>query len=260
MMKVELLPGVHLISAGRFNFGHPINCNVYLVRGTSKTVLIDAGCGFGIDELVGALAAHGLEPSAIDSILLTHTHWDHARGAGRLLARGVHEVAVHPAGVEALTVGPRWYEFGFEPAPEVTFEPVQKAQTLRDGEQIDLGGRTLRVLYTPGHTSDSVCFLIEENGNRYAFTGDTVSVYGRPGVMTADTDFRSYRDSLAQLRELRLEGLFPGHGQWLQRYADEHVAVLADRLAGKWSDLAPHPKPMDSGIWVLRNHPELISD
>ena len=259
-MRVELLPGVYLVSAGRFNFGHPINCNVYLVRGSARSVLIDSGCGFGVESLVESLAGYGVVPGDIDAILLTHTHWDHARGCGRWLELGVGRVVVHPAGVDAITVGPVWYEFGFQPAPEVTFEAVGEVETLVDDAVIDVGDRVLRVRFTPGHTPDSVCFVLEEGGRRYAFTGDTVSVFGQPGVMTAETDFPAYRDSLRALGELRLDGMFPGHGSWLERYADEHVRVLADRLGGKWSDLAPHPKPMDSGIWVLRNHPELARD
>lgn len=261
-MRAELLPGLHLVAAGRFNFGHPINCNVYLVKGSSRNVLIDAGCGFGMAGLVSSLESYGCEPSDIDTILMTHTHWDHARGCARLVELGVRSVSVHPAGCDALTVGPRWYEFGFEAAPEITFDPVNEAdiETLEDGQLIDLGDRTLRVLATPGHTDDSVCFLLEEAGRLYAFTGDTVSVFGVPGVMTAETDYRGYRDSLRTLQDLALDGMFPGHGLWLEQYANDHVSVLADRLSGKWTDLAPHPKPLDSGIWVLRNHPELVRE
>lgn len=259
-MKAELLPGVHLVAAGRFNFGHPINCNVFLVRGTERNVLIDGGCGFHVDRLVDSLREYGCEPEDVDAILLTHTHWDHARGCASLVEYGVRSVAVHPAGVEAMTVGPKWFEFGFDPAPEVTYKAVDRVDTFHDGQVIDLGGRTIEVLFTPGHTDDSVCFLIEEEGRRYAFTGDTVSVFGRPGVMTADTDFPAYRSSLCALRDLDLDGIFPGHGLWLEEYAQEHVSALADRLTGKWSDLAPHPKPMDSGNWVIRNHPELAQD
>jgi glyoxylase-like metal-dependent hydrolase (beta-lactamase superfamily II) len=255
-VKVELLNGIHLVTAGRINFGHPLNCNVYLVRGKERNVLIDAGCGFGVDTMVASLDGYGFHPRDIELILLTHCHWDHARGCKPLLDRGVHDVAIHSRGVEAVTVGPKWYEFGFDPAPQITFEPLASVQTFDDGTVIDLGGRSLRVVWTPGHTTDSVCFLLEENGRRYAFTGDTVSVLGRPGVMTADTDFVAYRDSLRKLDSLHLDGMFPGHGLWMEEGAHEHVAVLAERLNGKFSDLAPHPRPMESGNWVLRNHPE----
>jgi glyoxylase-like metal-dependent hydrolase (beta-lactamase superfamily II) len=261
-LYAELLPGIYLVASGRFNFGHPINCNVYLVKGTSQNVLIDGGCGFGVAGLVESLDAYGCDPSDIDMILLTHTHWDHARGCSRLVELGIPTVGVHHEGLDQLTVGQKWYEFGFEAAPEVTYQPVAESdvQLLENDQIIDLGDRALRVLHTPGHTPDSLCFMLEEEGRRYAFTGDTVCAFGAPGVMTAETDFRSYRDSLLALHELRVDGMFPGHGLWLEEYAYDHVAVLADRLSAKWTDLAPHPKPLDSGIWVLRSHPELVTE
>lgn len=259
-MRIELLRGIHVVTAGRINFGHPMNCNVYLVRGSNRNVLIDAGCGFGINGLVDSLKSYGCEPGDIDLILLTHSHWDHARGCRPLLERGVRDVAIHSKGFDAVTIGPKWYEFGLDPAPEVTFEGLDSVQTFDHGTEIDLGDRTIKVISTPGHTADSVCFLIEEGGRRYAFTGDTVAMLGRPGVMTADTDFQGYRDSLRALDDLHLDGMFPGHGLWMEEGAHEHVAVLAKRLSGKFTDLSPHPRPMESGNWVLRNHPELARD
>jgi len=259
-VRIELLRGIHVVTAGRINFGHPLNCNTYLVRGSTRNVLIDAGCGFGVARTVEHLRSYGCEPSDIDLILLTHCHWDHARGCKPLLERGVRGVAIHPKGVDAVTIGPKWFEFGFDPAPQVTFDGLDSVQTFDHDTEIDLGDRTLKVISTPGHTADSVCFLLEENGRRYVFTGDTVGVLGRPGVMTADTDLRSYRDSMLSLEELHVDGMFPGHGIWMEEGAHEHVAVLAKLLGGKFTDLAPHPRPMESGNWVLQHHPELARD
>lgn len=258
-MKAELLPGIYVVAAGRFGFGHPIDCNVYLVKGSMRSVLIDAGSGFGVRQTVEALKSYGCEPGDIDTVLLTHSHWDHARGATPLVELGVNRAAIHGSGITAVTTGPKWFEFQFEAAPEVTFEGLGEVDTLADGDVIDLGDRTLRVMHTPGHTDDSVCFFFEVDGRRYAFTGDTVCAFGTPGVMTAETRFQSYRDSLQMLDELKLDGIYPGHGVWVEQLASDHVAALSTRLSGKWSDLAPHPKPLDSGIWVLRNHPELVN-
>ena len=166
-MKVELLPGLYVVAAGRFSFGHPIDCNVYLVKGSDRTVLIDAGSGFGVSTLVGNLQAYDCRPVDLDLVLLTHSHWDHARGCSRLVQLGARDVAIHASGVDALTVGPKWYEFGFEAAPEATFVPLNEVQTLEDQEVIDLGDRALRVIHTPGHTEDSVCFIFEDNGGQY---------------------------------------------------------------------------------------------
>lgn len=243
-MKVELLPGIHLGVAGYFNFGHQIDCNVYLVKGATRTVLIDAGSGFESETLLANLEAYGCRPSDIDLILLTHSHWDHARGCGDLLDRGVRAVAVHSSGAEALTVGPKWYQFGMggsrvEPDPIVTFTPLAQVETFEDGDVFDLGGRALRVLHTPGHSADCVCFVLEENGRRYAFTGDTVSAFATTGMLTADTNLHHYRDSVKAIDALKLDGMFPGHGLWVMRYAAEHVTPLAEMLSSTWAGFSP---------------------
>ena len=243
-MKVEVLPGIHVVIAGYFGVGHQIDCNVYLIKGSDRTVLIDAGSGFETETLVTNLRLYGVEPSDIDQIILTHSHWDHARGCGDLLKLGAGGVAVHRSGAEALTIGPMWYQFGInasrtEPPPEVTFEPLSRVETFENGDILDVGGRSLRVLHTPGHSVDCVCFIFEEGGRRYAFTGDTVAAFATPGMMTADTNLHDYRDSLRALDAEQLDGLFPGHGQWVQRYASDHIAPLAQTFSTVWTGLSP---------------------
>lgn len=256
-MRVELLEGVFLVGSGRFNFTHPLNCNIYAVRGDDRIVLIDAGCGFDVDGLEAALKNSGIPLTEIDSIYHTHSHWDHARGAAEVARRAGCNVYIHRQGVEILEKGP-WTEFNFKPHPAITFTPIHNVLALEDGDEIKLGGRTLRVLYTPGHTADSVCFAIEEGGKNHLFTGDTVMGFGKPGIMTANTDFPSYRSSLQRLVEYRADAMYPGHGIWILDYAYEQIQHLTERLNGKWTDFGIYPPPFDSGNWVVMRHPELL--
>ncbi|KRV47558.1 MBL fold metallo-hydrolase [Wenjunlia vitaminophila] len=141
--------------------------------------------------------------------LLTHGHPDHAAGAARF-------AELTGSRVRALDPGLRLGDEG-----------------LAAGDVITLGGLELRVLGTPGHTADSLCFHLPADGA--VLTGDTV--LGRGTTMVAHPDGRlgDYLDSLRRLQELTVNGevdtVLPGHGPVL---ADARGAVefyLAHRAA-----------------------------
>lgn len=117
----------------------------------------------------------------VDAILVTHTHIDHAPLANPL-ARDL--------GVPAI---------GHAPGPQ--FEPDER---LLDGAVVDIGDLQLRVVHTPGHADDHLCFRA---GNAL-FTGD--HIMGGSSVMVEDMG--SYLRSLEKLRGTGLERLYPGHG------------------------------------------------
>jgi glyoxylase-like metal-dependent hydrolase (beta-lactamase superfamily II) len=189
----ELAPGVHLIA-------EPFHVNSYLVEGTEARVHLDTGLGVAdIREAGDGLSAR--PPFAAN----THYHFDHVGGNDRF-----DEVAIHELGVDLLAAGmpdavegyrgwarrmiegwPAFREldegfFGLtddvatiRPLPEGfdfdawTVGPSTATRMLHDGEIVDLGGRSLRVVHTPGHSPDSVCYLDEREG--LLFAGDTVN-------------------------------------------------------------------------------------
>lgn len=261
-MKCELWDGVYFVGGGRFRYTHAVNCNVYAVKGTKELVLVDSGCGFGIHSLLESLHHHGINPTEITLILLTHSHWDHARGAARIAGLAGCSVGIHPRGIRNIEEGP-WVEVGKAAPPQVTFEPVKvDIIPLKHGDTLDLGGRSIRVMHTPGHTSDSVCFELRIEDRKILFSGDTVLAGGRAGVVSADTDFAAYRDSVRFLAEEGFDALLPGHGIFILEEASEQIEFLAKLLAGKWVDIGahPYPPPFESGVWFYQRHPELLSD
>ena len=88
--------------------------------------------------------------------------------------------------------------------------PWTATRAVRDGERIDLGGRTLEVLLTPGHTPDSLCVF--DRQHRLLFTGDTFYL-GPIYLYVAETDVSAYEKSLARLAALvpQLDLLLPAH-------------------------------------------------
>ncbi|GAA1357602.1 MBL fold metallo-hydrolase [Streptomyces beijiangensis] len=144
--------------------------------------------------------------------LLTHGHPDHAEGAARF-------AALTRTAVRALDPALRLGDEGLEA-----------------GDVVTTGGLELRVVPTPGHTSDSLCFHLP--ADRAVLTGDTI--LGRGTTMVAHPDGRlgDYLDSLRRLRSLAVDDgvhtVLPGHGPVLedaQGAVEFYLAHRAHRLA-----------------------------
>ncbi|GAC1329070.1 MAG: MBL fold metallo-hydrolase [Mycobacteriales bacterium] len=165
-------------------------------------VVVDPG---PLDE--GHLAAvAGLGPVAV--ILLTHRHADHSEGAGRLRQiTGAPVRALDPA-----------YRLGGE--------------GLAAGAVVGVGEIELRVLATPGHTSDSLSFVLapaEPDGVAAVLTGDTVLGRGTTVVAHPDGRLADYLASLRRLRALGPVRVLPGHGPVLADAGAAADAYLAHR-------------------------------
>ena len=219
----------------------------YLIVGERRALLFDTGIGVGrIRDVVS-----GLTPLPV-TVLNSHTHFDHVGGDAEFeeilnvdsdYARGNASGGANRYGAwDALeperVCGPL--------PPGVTREsyrirPWKATRTVRDGERLDLGGRTLEVLLTPGHTPDSLCVL--DRRHRLLFTGDTFYL-GPIYLYVAETNVSAYERSLARLAALvpRLDLVLPGHNvpvaepQYLIRAKDAFAAVRAGRLTPVLTD------------------------
>lgn len=190
--------------------------NTWILRapGSLHCVVVDPGPD---DEVhLRRLAGHG----PVTHVLLTHGHPDHAAGARRFA------------------------EMAGAPVHAVDPEHRLGSEGLSDGAVVAAAGLQIRVLATPGHTSDSVCFLIDGDegsgdegsgdGGSSVLTGDTV--LGRGSTMVAHPDGRlgDYLASLRGLAELPPGvSVLPGHGPDLPdagQAARAYLAHRADRL------------------------------
>jgi glyoxylase-like metal-dependent hydrolase (beta-lactamase superfamily II) len=177
--------------------------------GSPSAVVVDPGPD---DEghLRRVLAAAVAGDRRVASILLTHGHLDHSAGAARL-------AELSGASVQAA-----------DPARRLG------AEGFADGDVVTAAGCELRVVATPGHSSDSVSLLLPADGA--LFTGDTVLGRGTT-VIAQDGRLGDYLRSLEQLRELAevagLRLLLPGHGPMLADpigILDYYLAHRAERL------------------------------
>ncbi|MCD9199613.1 MBL fold metallo-hydrolase [Aeromicrobium wangtongii] len=182
--------------------------NTWILRepGATHAVVVDPGPS---DEthLQAVLAAAG----EVGLVLFTHRHFDHTEALGRIV------------------------ELTGAPARSIDPEFTRGAEPLVDGETIDVDGLSIDVFATPGHTTDSACFLM--GAERSLLSGDTILGRGTTVIAHPDGVLGAYLDSLAHIRELIEEGLveriLPGHGPVIDQPAevvDFYLDHRAERL------------------------------
>ncbi len=158
-----------------------------------------------LQAVLAAVAAAGAR--RVSHILVTHTHRDHSPAAQRLQAL-----------TGAQLVGHRAHHLAGQ---DLAFRPDHEPA---DGERLALGpGCTLRAVFTPGHASNHVCWLLEQE--RLLFTGDHVMQASTVVINPPDGQMATYMASLERLLTLDLEWLAPGHG-----FLMAHPQVEVQRL------------------------------
>lgn len=187
-----------------------------------RPALIDPGPANTAENVAGALGALGV--TRLDSIVLTHIHFDHAGGAGHLAKRFpeatvyIHSrVARHLADPTQLSESVRsvWGEetealFGYPLAI-----PDQRIRGIEDGDTIDLGDRRMEVIATPGHTRAHLAYLDRETGT--LFCGDALGVQLpgseviRPSTPPMDFDLDDAIESIEKIKSIGPETVYMSH-------------------------------------------------
>jgi endoribonuclease LACTB2 len=218
---VQVSPSVRAVQVPDENPMHPMATSIYIV-GRDQVLTIDSGEALERYQwmLRGYLAA--VEKSEIALAGITHHHMDHSGNLKWIRELYKADVLVHDKGVPLLE----------------DKLPDEGVQMLQEGKSIDLGGGThVQVLSTPGHSIDSVCYYIEEEG--VLFSGDTLLGFGTTTVW----ELGPYMETLRRLLTLpNLKVICPGHGplvhdprERLQQYIEHRemrerqiVEVLAE--------------------------------
>lgn len=244
-VSIEPPSGPDPIAIDAFMFGEPELMAAHLLAGT-KPAIVDPGPANTARNVIAALDAMGV--TEIDSIVLTHIHFDHAAGTGLLAERFpdatvyIHgRVAEHLVDPTRLTEGVRavWGEnteelFGLP-------KPVAAARVvpLSDGDSIDLGDRKLKAIATPGHTRAHISFLDDQTGALVC--GDAIGIQLpssnviRPSTPPSDFSYRDALASISRLADLQPESVhLPHFGQ--TRSGPDQTFDQAGEILRRWHE------------------------
>jgi glyoxylase-like metal-dependent hydrolase (beta-lactamase superfamily II) len=174
----SLAHGIHVIDTG---FHRDLFDAAYLMVENGRAAFVDSGTNDSVPRLLAALEAAGVGREAVDFVIATHVHLDHAGGVGLLISHLPNaQLVVHPQGAPHLIEPSRLMAgaravYGEEEVArtygDVIGVPAERVLRTTDGMTIELAARPLQFLDTPGHARHHHC--IWDARSRGFFTGDT---------------------------------------------------------------------------------------
>jgi len=240
--------GIVAFDAG---YVRPILAAIHMVIENDRVAFIDTGSNDALPNALAALNKLGLGVDAVDYVILTHIHLDHAGGAGSLMAAFPNaSLVVHPRGARHMAEPSKLVAgvtavYGAEYVARVYGEilpiPAERIIEAPDGHVVSLAGRELLCLDTPGHARHHICIVDRKAGG--IFTGDMfglsyreLDVDGRQFIFptTTPTQFEpeEMRRSIERLLSFAPEAMYLTHYSRVhevpQRAADllRHLDVL----------------------------------
>ena len=181
--------------------------NSYLI-GKERLCLLDPG---PVDEAQFVNFMEAIGDRKLEYLLITHTHADHSPAAVKIQAQ---------TGAELVGLA----------APEVTGHDItfQPTKIWQHDDVIDCGEYKIRLIHTPGHVSNHICFLLVEE--MFLFTGDHVLQGTTSVILPPDGDMGAYLASLSFLQRLPLRYLAPGHGDVMDKPQEEISRLIEHRM------------------------------
>lgn len=195
-------------------YKHWEETHCYLLCGLERAVLIDTGLGVSnIRSVVAELTTLPI------MVVTTHVHWDHIGGHQHFDDIAVHEAEKDwlsvrfPIPLDAvkknLTMLPCAFPEGFNIDAYQIFQGMPQ-RILHDGDRLDLGGREIHVIHTPGHSPGHCCFYEPER--KYLYSGDLI-YKGCLYAFYPTTDLRLFYESVRKIQDYKIEKVLPGHHQ-----------------------------------------------
>jgi len=181
--------------------------NSYLI-GKERLCLLDPG---PLDEIQFANFMKAIGSRKLEYILITHTHADHSPAALKIQ----QETGAQLVGLAAPEV----------PGHDHTFQPTK---IWHHDDQINCEEYSIRLIHTPGHVSNHICFLLVEE--MFLFTGDHVLQGTTSVILPPDGDMGAYLESLSFLQKLPLRYLAPGHGDVMDQPKEEIAKLIEHRM------------------------------
>jgi metallo-beta-lactamase class B len=199
-------------------------------------ILLDTGTQKMAAVVFPNIVKLGFKPADIKVMLISHAHYDHMETMETIRRITGATVAALEAEVPALVSG-------HDLSSNETWgqEPIQVGRVLKSGEDIQLGGSTVKAIWTPGHTPGAAAYFIttQEDGRTYqiVYGGPPGPITGDPRYDTRPEDaFNSYK----ALRAMNPDILISGHPQNL----------FKGKLEALWANKRPSPLALAAGQWA----------
>ena len=218
---VQELDGVYLLDTQHLGVAGIVG--VFLLPGENGTFsLIETGPTSTLPTIKKGIAEAGFELGGLEAVLVTHIHLDHAGASGTLAQETGAKVYVHERGAKHLIdpsrlmssatriYGDRMEELWGEMVPI----PEAQVEALQGGETLDIGGHSLEVIYTPGHASHHVAYLLDSDA---MFTGDAANIHLtgssviRPALPPPDIDLETWRNTAEKMLAAKPKRLLLTH-------------------------------------------------
>ena len=213
------------------HYGGPGFASAYLIVESGRAAFVDTNTAYALPYLLSALDNAGVAREAVDYIIVTHIHLDHAGGAAALMRACPNATLLcHPRGARHLANPKRLVSAVKQVDGDELFaqlygnvEPIEaeRIRAVADGETMSFGTRTWTFLHTLGHATHHIC--IHDSAANGVFTGDSFGLYydwltldpKRPYIMCLSTptefDAPEARNSVARLVSLNARRAYVGH-------------------------------------------------
>jgi len=207
---MEIAPAIHSIPVDTWTFMGLYAPNVYLVLG-ERAALIDSG--YDDIETVGKRLEYIKEfaPQQLEYILVTHPHPDHIGGCRSIRKSTGAKILLHSSSVAQA-------KRGYQITGDILVD---------GGYVLDIGGLSLEIIHTPGHSPASICVYIRES--KILFTGDHILGIGTTVVDAPEGDMTQYIDSLKKLLSYDIRLICPGHGPLIREARRKINELIAHR-------------------------------
>ena len=229
-LKPTLYRHPHGITAIDVEYLYPGHAAAHLIVDGGRAAFVDVGTNSSVPYLLAALDELGIARAAVDYLLLTHVHLDHAGGAGQLMRELPNARALlHPRGAPhmidpAKLIAGAQAVYGEEPFRRLYGQllPIapERVRVVADGERVLLGSRTLELLHAPGHAQHH--YVVVDAAHASIFSGDTFGISYRaldtvqgafitPSTVPTQFDPQQHIASIDRMLRLRPESIYLMH-------------------------------------------------
>ena len=239
-MFIQIEKGFFMVAGGDGGPGISCykDCNIFLLEDDGEAMLFDAGSGIDTGQIMKNIEETGVKTEQIRYLFVTHCHGDHTGGLREMqkLIPGCQVVASREE--KRLIESGTEYELGLIAAKkkgaypqDYVFHHGKVDLIAQDGQEYRVGGMTIEPMITPGHSIESVCYLVKRRGRKYLFSGDSVYKNGALSLQNCyGSSLEAYRNSFPKLAGLQVDALIPAHFGFPLTNGQKHIDKALEYL------------------------------